>query len=72
MSSKAERPRLILGSASPRRSELLAQIGIVPDVIQPADIDEDVLPGELPRPMYNASAAPSAWHFKISFQTTSF
>ena len=50
MSTKAERPRLILGSASPRRSELLAQIGIVPDVIQPADIDEDVLPGELPRP----------------------
>lgn len=50
MSTKAERPRLILGSASPRRSELLAQIGIVPDVIQPADIDEDVLLGELPRP----------------------
>lgn len=34
------RPRLILGSASPRRLELLAQIGIRPDEIRPADIDE--------------------------------
>ncbi|MDO5648073.1 nucleoside triphosphate pyrophosphatase [Paracoccus sp. (in: a-proteobacteria)] len=33
-------PRLILGSASPRRLELLAQIGIVPDGLRPADIDE--------------------------------
>lgn len=33
-------PRLILGSASPRRLELLAQIGIVPDAVLPADIDE--------------------------------
>lgn len=34
------RPRLILGSASPRRLELLAQIGIRPDAVLPADIDE--------------------------------
>ena len=33
-------PRLILGSASPRRLELLAQIGIRPDQIVAADIDE--------------------------------
>ena len=32
--------RLILASASPRRRELLAQIGLVPDLILPADIDE--------------------------------
>ena len=32
--------RLILGSASPRRRELLAQIGIIPDEIRAADIDE--------------------------------
>ena len=32
--------RLILGSASPRRLDLLAQIGITPDEIRPADIDE--------------------------------
>ncbi|HEU0220934.1 MAG TPA: Maf family protein [Paracoccaceae bacterium] len=41
--------RLILGSASPRRLELLAQIGIVPDRILPAEIDETPLKGELPR-----------------------
>lgn len=42
-------PRLILGSASPRRRELLAQIGIVPDAIRPADIDETPGKDELPR-----------------------
>ena len=41
--------RLILGSASPRRRELLAQIGVTPDEIRPADIDETPLKGELPR-----------------------
>ena len=44
----AERP-LILASASPRRVELLRQVGIVPDEIAPADIDEAVHDGELPR-----------------------
>jgi len=43
------RPRLILGSASPRRLELLAQLGLVPDEVRPADIDETPLKGELPR-----------------------
>lgn len=42
--------RLILGSASPRRRELLAQIGVVPDAVLPPDINEDPLRGELPRP----------------------
>ncbi|MDP3959308.1 MAG: nucleoside triphosphate pyrophosphatase [Pseudorhodobacter sp.] len=42
--------RLILGSASPRRLELLAQIGVVPDAVQPADVDETPLKAELPRP----------------------
>lgn len=42
--------KLVLGSASPRRLELLAQIGIVPDEIRPADIDETPAPRELPRP----------------------
>jgi septum formation protein len=41
---------LILGSASPRRKELLAQIGVVPDAVRPADIDETPHPRELPRP----------------------
>lgn len=44
------RPRLVLGSASPRRLELLAQLGITPDEVRPADIDETPLKGELPRP----------------------
>ena len=41
--------RLVLASASPRRLELLKQIGIVPDAVVPADIDESAIPGELPR-----------------------
>lgn len=42
--------RLILGSASPRRLDLLAQIGITPDEVRPADIDETPLQAEQPRP----------------------
>ena len=38
-------PSLVLASASPRRRELLAQIGLSVDVV-PADIDESILPGE--------------------------
>jgi septum formation protein len=39
---------LVLASASPRRLDLLRQIGIVPDRVDPADIDETPLRGELP------------------------
>ena len=42
--------RLILGSASPRRRDLLAQIGVIPDAILPPDINEDPQKGELPGP----------------------
>ena len=42
------RPELVLASASPRRIELLAQVGITPDHIDPADIDEAPLKGETP------------------------
>ena len=42
------RPELVLASASPRRVELLALVGIVPDRIEPADIDETPLKGETP------------------------
>ncbi|MBX3490300.1 MAG: septum formation protein Maf [Parvibaculum sp.] len=42
-------PRLVLASASPRRRDLLARIGIEPDLIVPAEIDEAPLKGELPR-----------------------
>jgi len=39
---------LVLASASPRRLDLLRQIGIEPDIVEPADIDETPLKGELP------------------------
>ncbi|MEO7787902.1 MAG: nucleoside triphosphate pyrophosphatase [Sphingomicrobium sp.] len=42
--------RLVLASASPRRLDLLARIGVVPDAVDPAHLDEDVRKGELPRP----------------------
>lgn len=42
--------RLVLGSGSPRRAELLAQIGVVADDVRPPDIDETPRIGELPRP----------------------
>lgn len=42
-------PRLILASASPRRRELLARLGLAPDEVFPADIDESPLKSELPR-----------------------
>ncbi|MGE0153216.1 MAG: nucleoside triphosphate pyrophosphatase [Reyranellaceae bacterium] len=46
----ASGPGLILASASPRRLELLRQIGVVPDRVLAADIDETPLKGELPAP----------------------
>ena len=39
---------LVLASASPRRLELLRQVGIAPDAVDPAEIDEAPLPRELP------------------------
>ena len=41
--------KLILASASLRRLDLLARIGVIPDAVVPADIDESVARGELPR-----------------------
>jgi septum formation protein len=47
--SKTWRPKLILASASPRRLELLQQVGLDPDALIPADLDETPKKGELPR-----------------------
>ncbi len=47
--SKPWRPKLILASASVRRLELLQQIGLDPDALIPADLDETPNKGELPR-----------------------
>jgi septum formation protein len=43
------RPRLVLASGSPRRLALLAQIGVEPDAVIPADIEETPRPNESPR-----------------------
>lgn len=43
------RPQLVLASASPRRLDLLRQVGIEPDRVAPADIDETPLRDETPR-----------------------
>jgi septum formation protein len=51
---------LILASASPRRLDLLARIGVVPDEVDPADIAEDVRKGELPLPHVKRLAAEKA------------
>nr|WP_238313318.1 Maf-like protein [Methylobacterium organophilum] len=42
-------PHLVLASASPRRLALLQQIGIEPDALLPADIDETPRKSESPR-----------------------
>jgi septum formation protein len=47
--NRAWRPRLVLASASPRRLELLQQIGVEPDALLPADVDETPRKHELPR-----------------------
>ncbi|MFU8883189.1 MAG: Maf family protein [Rhodobacterales bacterium] len=52
--------KLILGSGSPRRRELLAQIGVVADDIRAPDIDETPRKAELPRPYCVRMAAEKA------------
>jgi septum formation protein len=61
-SSKAEveRPRLVLASASPRRLRLLAQVGVEPDALRPASIDETARPGEMPRALVSRLARAKA------------
>jgi septum formation protein len=53
---------LILASASPRRLELLARIGIVPDAVVPADLPEDPLPKETARALALRLSAAKAAH----------
>ncbi len=52
--------KLILGSGSPRRLELLAQIGVTPFAVRPPDIDEDPHKAELPRDYVNRIAREKA------------
>ncbi|MGB7976692.1 MAG: Maf family nucleotide pyrophosphatase [Roseiarcus sp.] len=52
--------RLVLGSASPRRLQLLAQIGVKPDAVLPAEIDEAPRPREEPRALAQRLASAKA------------
>ncbi len=56
MAPTSEAP-FVLASASPRRRDLLAQIGLRPDRIDPPDIDETARKGELPRDYAGRMAA---------------
>ncbi len=47
--SPSSAPVFVLASASPRRRELLARLGLVPDHVVAADLDEQPKPGEAPQ-----------------------
>jgi septum formation protein len=55
-----ERPRLVLASASPRRMALLSQVGITPDALRPASLDESAKRGEMPRVLVTRLARAKA------------
>jgi septum formation protein len=71
MAARTEPVRLILASASPRRLDLLSQIGIAPDAVVPAAVDETARRDELPPDLAGrlalakaevvAAAEPDAW-----------
>ncbi len=56
----AAKPPLVLASASPRRLDLLARIGVVPDAVLPTDTDEMPRKGEVPRRLAARLAAAKA------------
>jgi septum formation protein len=56
----ADRPRFVLASGSPRRLALLAQIGVEPDAVIPADIEEAPRRNESPRALAQRLAAEKA------------
>jgi nucleoside triphosphate pyrophosphatase len=58
----------ILASASPRRLDLLAQIGFVPGNVVPADIDENPFERELPKPHAERLAAGKAAKVALTHQ----
>ncbi len=60
MNRGTETATLVLASASPRRRALLAQIGVAPDAIDPADIDETAAPREQPVALARRLAAAKA------------
>ncbi len=60
MKNKSEAPAFILASASPRRLVLLEQLGVYPDKVIPASIDETPQKGELPRKLAERLAQEKA------------
>ena len=54
------RPRLVLASGSPRRLALLSQIGVEPDAVIPADIEETPEKNEAPRALAERLASEKA------------
>ena len=70
-------PHLVLASASPRRLQLLHQIGVIPKVIDPPDIDETPNKGEFPKSLakrlaqkkINIVAQRNVGHWIISADT---
>jgi septum formation protein len=58
--TEAWRQRLILASGSPRRLALLQQVGIEPDTLLPADVDETPVKGEKPRDLARRLARDKA------------
>ena len=59
-------PRLILASASARRLDLLSQIGIVPDAVEAAELDETPRADETPRQLALRLAVAKAAHVGAS------
>jgi len=55
-----ERPKIVLASGSPRRLSLLGQIGLEPDALMPAEVDETPERGELPRTLAQRLAREKA------------
>ena len=66
----ASRPELILASASPRRLALLNQIGIEPEHLVPAHVDETPEKGELPRKLAQRLADQKAITAQHKARTT--
>jgi septum formation protein len=63
--------KLVLASASPRRVELLERIGLAPDLLNPADIDETPLKRESPRRLALRLAEEKAQAAKLAPQVKS-
>jgi septum formation protein len=62
VSDAPTRPRLVLASGSPRRLALLAQIGVEPDAVIPADIEETPRRNEAPRALAQRLSSEKAAH----------